>query len=243
MLNTRGSKRSLENASGDEAGLKMAKLGEWDASKKEQFKKDNKGCCWNFAENGECEFGEDCRFNHVTRDGEMIQERKTKKKTEKSVTNRKTKEECIAERELDEEDNIYTGKIKFIKKGYGFINIEQDITFKDLTATKKIYVMVEDIISGSDEGLKKDDKVIFKVYKDSMGLGAMDVMTAEESLVDDAAEVEKEGYFDFEKVVKEATPEPKVSKKKSTKRKSKKTATTKKVKKTTKRKSVKSKKN
>merc|ERR1712048_458918 len=74
------------------------------------------------------------------------------------VTNRKTKEECIAERELDEEDNIYTGTLKFIKKGYGFINIEEDITFKDLTATKKIYVMVEDIISGSDDGLKKVEK-------------------------------------------------------------------------------------
>merc|ERR1712060_254156 len=144
-------------------------------------------------------------------------------KTEKSVTSRKTKEECIEERELDEEDNIYSGTIKFIKKGYGFINIEEDITFKDLTATKRIYVMVEDIISGSDEGLKKDDKVIFKVYKDSMGLGAMDVMIADESLVDAEAEVEQE-----EEVVKEATPEPKVS-------------TKKKVKKTTKRKSVKSK--
>jgi len=239
MLNTRGSKRSLENTSGDEAGLKMAKLGEWDEGKKEQFKKDNKGSCWNFAEAGECDFGEDCRFNHVTRDGEMIQEKKTKKKTEKSVTNRKTKEECIAERELDEEDNIYTGTLKFIKKGYGFINIEEDITFKDLTATKKIYVMVEDIISGSDDGLKKDDKVIFKVYKDSMGLGAMDVMIAEESLIEVEAEGEKE-----EEVVKEATPEPKVSKKKSTKRKWKKAATTKKkVKKTTKRKSVRSRKN
>merc|ERR1712083_1084956 len=158
-----------------------------------------------------------------------------KKKTEKSVTIRKTKDECIAERELDEEDNIYSGTIKFIKKGYGFINIEEDITFKDLTATKKIYVMVEDIISGSDEGMKKDDKVIFKVYKDSMGLGAMDVMIAEESLI----EVGEEEEF-----VKEATPEPKVAKKKSIKRKSKKSATTKKkAKKTTKRKSVKSKKN
>merc|ERR1712228_431658 len=184
-----------------------------------------------------CTFGEDCRFNHVNRDGEMVQERKTKKKTEKSVTIRKTKDECIAERELDEEDNIYSGTIKFIKKGYGFINIEEDITFKDLTATKKIYVMVEDIISGSDEGLKKDDKVIFKVYKDSMGIGAMDVMIAEESLIEVGAEQE-------EGVLKEATPEPKVSKKKNTKRKSKKAATTKKkAKKTTKRKSVKSKKN
>merc|ERR1719289_17736 len=169
--------------------------------------------------------------------GRWSRRERRKRKQKKSVTIRKTKDECIAERELDEEDNIYSGTIKFIKKGYGFINIEEDITFKDLTATKKIYVMVEDIISGSDEGLKKDDKVIFKVYKDSMGLGAMDVMIAEESLVDAEAEVEQE-----EEVLKEATPEPKVSKKKNTKRKSKKAATTrKKVKKTTKRKSVKSK--
>merc|ERR1719219_169491 len=158
----------------------------------------------------------------------MNQARRWSRRRRQKKTVRKTKEECIVERELDGEDNIYTGSVKFIKqdKGYGFINIEEDITFKDLTATKKIYVMVEDIISGSDEGLKKDDKVIFKVYKDPMGIGAMDVMLAED-------EVEEE------KVVKAQE-----TKKKVTKKKTKKAATTQETKKkVTKKKTKKAKKN
>jgi len=222
---TKGKKRSLEQ-SGDEAGLKKSKLGDWDAEAKELFKKENKGSCWNFAETGECSFGEECRFNHVTRDGEMVQEKKVNEKSNKKT---KSKEECIAEREIDEDDNIYTGKVKLFRKGYGFIAIEESITFKDLTAEKKIYFMSEDIICESDDvKLNKDDKVIFKVYKDSMGLGAMDVMN------EDTPAVEKV-------VEKEPTPEPKSPKKTSTKKTKK--VKKKKAKKTTKRKSKRTKKN
>merc|ERR1712083_612522 len=57
--------------------------------------------------------------------GRWSRRERRKRKQKKSVTIRKTKDECIAERELDEEDNIYSGTIKFIKKGYGFINIER----------------------------------------------------------------------------------------------------------------------
>jgi len=133
--------------------------------------------------------------------------------------------------------------VKFFKKGYGFISIEEDITFKDLTATKKIYVMKEDIICESDElGLNKDAKVMFKVYKDSMGLGAMDVLNEDGSPIVfglEAVEGEKE-----EVVEKEPTPEPVKPKKTLTKKKSSKSAKKKKaVKKTTKRKSKRSKKN
>jgi len=252
---TKGQKRALD-ASSDESVLKKIKLVEWDSEEKEQFKKDYKGSCWNFAETEECTFGEECRFNHVTRDGELVQEAKVKTKTKKKKTKkkkskkktqnkviRKTKEECIAEREIDEEDNIYTGTVKFFKKGYGFISIEEDITFKDLTATKKIYVMKEDIICESDElGLNKDAKVMFKVYKDSMGLGAMDVLNEDGSPIVfglEAVEGEKE-----EVVEKEPTPEPVKPKKTLTKKKSSKSAKKKKaVKKTTKRKSKRSKKN
>merc|ERR550534_1428023 len=102
----------------------------------------------------------------------------------KEHKNTKTKEECIEEREIDEEDNIYSGKVKFFKRGYGFIAIDGDITFKDLTATNKIYFMAEDYICESEEvALKKGDEVIFKVYKDSKGLGAMDVVKEDESPV------------------------------------------------------------
>jgi len=272
---TKGQKRALESSSDDQSVLKKIKLGEWDSEDKEQFKKDYKGSCWNFAETGECTFAEECRFNHVKRDGELVQEAKEKTKTKKKKTKkkkskkksqnkvvRKTKEECIAEREIDEDDNIYTGTVKFFKKGYGFISIEEDITFKNLTATKKIYVMKEDILCESDEiGLNKDAKVMFKVYKDSMGLGAMDVLNEDGSPIVfklEAVEGEKEEVVEKEVVEKEPTPEPVKPKKTPTKKKSSKSAkkkkavkkttkavkkTTKAVKKTTKKKSKKSKKN
>jgi len=278
---TKGQKRALEST--DEPVLKKTKLADWDPESKEIFKKDHKGSCWNFAETEECKFGEECRFNHVTRDGDLVQEaklktktekkkskkkkskKKSKKKTQNEVT-RKTKEECIAEREIDEEDNLYTGTVKFFKKGYGFISIEEDITFKNLTASKKIYVMKEDIISEFDDiGLKKDDKVIFKVYKDSMGLGAMDVLYDDAPVVFEGASetkevVEKEQTPEPKEQTpqpKEQTPEPIKTKKTLTKKKSPKSVTKKKavkktkkkvvkkkvVKKTTKRKSKRSKKN
>jgi len=276
VILTKGQKRALESTSGDETVLKKTKLAEWDSEAKETFKKDHKGSCWNFAETEECKFGEECRFNHVTRDGDLVQEAKLKTKTKKKKTKkkkskkkkskkktqteviRKTKEECIAEREMDEEDNLYTGTVKFFKKGYGFISIEEDITFKNLIATKKIYVMKEDVICDSDEiGLKKDEKVIFKVYKDSMGLGAMDVLYDDGPMVfegegEKEEVVEKEQTPEPEVVEKEITPEPKKPKKTLTKKKSSKPAKKKKavkktkkkaVKKTTKRKSKRSKKN
>jgi len=206
VILTKGQKRSLE-AGGDEKGQKKPKLSDWDPEEKEEFKKNNKNSCWTFAETGECTYEEKCLFNHVTRDGEMVQEakkktktkKKKKKKKKKSKKNseskvvRKTKEECIAEREIDEEDNIYTGTVKFFKKSYGFISIEEDITFKDITAKNKIYVMPEDIICESEEvGLNKDAKVMFKVYKDSMGLGAMDVTNEDGSPIVYVGEAEKE---------------------------------------------------
>jgi len=200
VVSTKGKKRSLESADEDVAQKKKAKLGEWDPEAKEKFKKDHKQSCWKFAETGECSFGEDCRFSHVTRDGEMIQERKVKTKKK---TVRKTKEELINEREMDEEGNSYTGTVKFYNSNreYGFITIEEDITFKDLTAKKKIYVMKEDIICESEEiGLNKGMKVVFTVYKDSMGLGAMDVTDEDGTPIVFETETEK--------VVSEKEPTP-----------------------------------
>merc|ERR1712083_1225388 len=118
--------------------------------------------------------------------------KKKSKKSEKQVV-RKTKEECIAEREIDEEETIYTGTVKFYKRGYGFIKIEEEITFKDVTAKSKIYVMAEDIMCESEEiGLNKDDKVMFKIYKDSKGLGAMNVMNEDGSEIIFEREEQKE---------------------------------------------------
>jgi len=114
--------------------------------------------------------------------------RKRKRKGKKGDGNKKpakkakTKEELIEEREIDEDENIYTGTVKMYKpdKEFGFINIAEEITFKDTTVKDKIYVMKEDIVCYSDEvGLIPEAEVIFKVYKDSKGLGASEVMNAD----------------------------------------------------------------
>jgi len=100
------------------------------------------------------------------------------KPVKKAKVVKKTKEELIEERELDEDETIYTGTVQQYKadKEFGFISIDEDITFNDVTATEKIYVMKEDIICISEEvGLKPETSVMFKIYKDSMGLGAYEV--------------------------------------------------------------------
>jgi len=92
---------------------------------------------------------------------------------------KKTKEQLYQEREIDEEETTYTGTVKLYIPGaaWGFISISEEITFKDITTTKKvIYVSKDDIVCYSEEvGLNKNTKVIFKVYKDSKGLGAYEV--------------------------------------------------------------------
>merc|ERR1712060_391888 len=101
-----------------------------------------------------------------------------KKPAKKAKVVKKTKEELLEERELDEEETIYTGTVKQYRadKEFGFISIDEDITFNGVTATEKVYVMKEDIICISEEvGLKPETSVMFKIYKDSMGLGAYEV--------------------------------------------------------------------
>jgi len=107
------------------------------------------------------------------------QGRKGKKKKAKKA---KTKEELIEEREIDEDENIFTGTVQMYnaEKEYGFITIAEEITFKDVTVKEKIYVMKEDIVCSSGEiGLKPEAEVMFKVYKDSKGLGAGEVMNVD----------------------------------------------------------------
>jgi len=105
-----------------------------------------------------------------------------KKPAKKAKVVKKTKVELLKERENDEEDTIYTGIVKQYRadKEFGFISIDEDITFNGVTVTEKIYVMKDDIICYSEEvGLKPDTSVMFKVYKDSMGLGACEVHNAD----------------------------------------------------------------
>jgi len=99
-------------------------------------------------------------------------------KTQPQEVVKKTQDELIEERELDKEDNTYFGTVKFYHadKEYGFINIFEEINFKGLTAKDKIYVHKVDIVCWSEHvGLAEYTKVVFKVYKDSRGLGAYDV--------------------------------------------------------------------
>jgi len=137
-------------------------------------------------------------------------------KKAKVVKPKKTKEELLAEREVDEEENLYTGTVKFYraKKDFGFIAIDEEITFSDVTAKEKIYVMKEDIVSQSEEvGLNADTKVIFKVYKDSMGIGACEVQN------EDGTPITYEPEGEEPEGEKEPTPEPVVKAKKKTPKK------------------------
>jgi len=132
-----------------------------------------------------------------------------KKGAKKAKTKSKTKEELIEERELEEEENIYTGTVKFYKadKEYGFINIDEEITLKDVSTKGKIYVMKEDIVCNSDEvGLAPKTEVMFKIYKDSMGIGACEVMNVDGTPIE-FMEAEAE---------KDPSPEPVKPKKKPT---------------------------
>jgi len=147
-----------------------------------------------------------------------------KKPAKKQKVVKKTKEELLEEREADEEENIYTGTVKTYRaeKEFGFISIDEDITFNGVTAKEKIYVMKEDIICYSDEvGLSPGTRIMFKIYKDSMGLGACEVHNEDGTPIIYEPEVE-----DAEKATeKEPSPVPAKSKKKTTKKVVKKAGT------------------
>jgi len=166
------------------------------------------------------------------RTGGQKRKRSTKKgskkptKKRKVAVVRKTKEELIEERNVDEEENLYTGIVKSYnkEKDFGFITIDEDITYDGVTAKDKIYVMKEDIVCSSDEiGLNVDSKVIFKIYKDSKGLGACEVQNEDGSPI--VFESEESPKSDVEEPEKEQSPEikPVKAKKKSTKKATKKT--------------------
>jgi len=114
----------------------------------------------------------------------------------KEIVQKKTKEELLKEREVDEEEKSYTGTVKFyrLSQNYGFISIDEEINFKGLTAKGRIYVSKDDIVCYSEEvGLDKNSKVIFKLYKDSMGLGAYEVQNEDGSPITFERKAEKSG--------------------------------------------------
>jgi len=136
---------------------------------------------------------------------------KGNKKAAKKV--KKTKEELIEEREIDEEETTYLGTVKYYKpeKEFGFITIAEDITFKDITVKEKIFVMKEDIVCYADQvDLTADSEVMFKIYKDSKGLGACEVMNADGTPITGKEDNEAEA-----EMAKEPSPEPTKPKKKA----------------------------
>jgi len=114
----------------------------------------------------------------------------------KEIVQKKTKEELLKEREVDKEEKMYTGTVKFYRtsQNYGFISIDEEINFKGLTAKGRIYVSKDDIVCYSEEvGLDKNSKVIFKLYKDSMGLGAYEVQNEDGTPITFKRKAEKSG--------------------------------------------------
>jgi len=130
------------------------------------------------------------------------------------ISQKKTKEDIIAEREIEEDQNIYTGTVMYWKpmKDHGFISIDEDITVNGETAKERIYVLKSDIICFSEEvGLNKNDTVSFKVYKDSLGIGAYEVTNLDGSpIIFEPEAVEEEQA----EVIKELVPETIVQPKK-----------------------------
>jgi len=162
-----------------------------------------------------------CEPRKETQGGSRKRKRRGGDSNKKSAKKAKTKEELIAEREIDDEENIYSGTVKYYnpEKEFGFITIAEEIKFKDSTVKEKIFVMKEDVICSSDEiGLTADSEVMFKIYKDSKGLGASEVMNVDGTPIEYNT---KDKEMEVE-VVKDASPEPAKPKKKTAKKSRKK---------------------
>jgi len=135
-------------------------------------------------------------YRSITKAAREAREAKKTKTAPKVVGEKKTKEELLKEREVDEEEKMYTGTVKFYRlvQNYGFISIDEEISFKGLTAKGRIYVSKDDIVCSSEEvGLDRNLKVIFKLYKDSMGIGAYDVQNEDGTPIIFERKAEKSG--------------------------------------------------
>jgi len=144
--------------------------------------------------------------------GSKKRKRQPGNKSKKSAKKQKTKQELIDEREIDEEETTYTGTVKSYnpEKEFGFITISDEITYNGVSAKEKIFVMKEDIVCYSEEvGMTVDNEVMFKIYKDSKGLGAYEVMNEDGTPIV------------YGESKKSPSPEPVKPKKKVTKRVSK----------------------
>jgi len=94
-----------------------------------------------------------------------------------------TEADNLNERQIDEAERVFVGKVKKWKKKqkFGFIIPNEEIEFMGLTAKRGVFVSKDDIIAlGEEVGLKKGWKVKFQIYKTSKGIGAYDVRTMDD---------------------------------------------------------------
>lgn len=138
-------------------------------------------------------------------------EEKFTKTVAKEVPQSKKKEKNAVE-ELSEEiefddENIYTGTVNYYRpdQEFGFISLSKRITFKGATAKKSIWVSKLDIVCDSDEvGMYTDSKVLFRVYRNSAGLGAYEVTNEDGSPIQ--YDLEKEEQIQLAKRAIEVKP-------------------------------------
>jgi len=98
----------------------------------------------------------------------------------------KTIEQMLAERQIDEEEKTYIGKVKFYKptKKFGFIIPDKSIEWKG-EHCKRVFVREEDIVCFTQEiGLIKGSQVKFHIYKDSRGIGAYDIRNMDDTPIE-----------------------------------------------------------
>jgi len=167
----------LESGAEVEAVKKRGKQDNDDLKEKREFLVKHYWSCWPFASTGECSFGEECRFNHVTKDGEMIRKTKMEKIPLPKIRDGKDKNILYDEK-------TYSGILRWYKNNtrHGKIFIEDDITFEGTTVKKHLFVYKKYIAVSTEEGPEnKNPEVIFKVYKDRYGLGAFDVTSKDGS--------------------------------------------------------------
>merc|ERR1719193_1408317 len=130
--------------------------------------------------------------------------------TSSSFTSRSSKEVTLADgeeipaftkpyedREVNE-DEIFLGAIKFFdgRKGFGFVEPDQEISWGDVNAGEGLFFKRDSFITvnaGKGMMLRVPDgmRVSFKVYKDKKGLGACEIQKEDQTPIEGEPRKEK----------------------------------------------------
>jgi len=108
------------------------------------------------------------------------------------------------DREVNNED-IYTGAIDSYKrwKGFGFLKLDEEITWKDTTTSGNLFFSKVEIFTATPRkrgyrfAMQKGDRVSFKIYKDKKGIGACQIKK------EDGTPIEQESIEESRKKDKE----------------------------------------